>query len=580
MAGLCWLMYGHTLHHENVLDDGLYVTENPYLKDARSFLYPFEFKEFARSHAVHGTSSDVTLNFITRPVTYATFFLNLQLDGKATPGFRLMNMGFHLLNALLLYHLCQRLTGHSRISLISALVFLCHPLATESVTYIAQRFELLVTLFALAALISWLKAGQADEMNEKAGMRWRVASLAFTLLGMLSKESGFLIPFLILGMDILLNRKSALKTLWSLRWHALLLPIVPGLILAFHFINDVEGTGIAGALHITNVSINPVTISDYAMTQVCAWLTYLRLILLPYGQSFDHDYPLVTSPLDPRFMMSAAIIVTLLTASFMFWRRSHRLGGLTLSGLVFFLVTLAPSSSIIPLPDVFAEHRSYLASAGIIISLAGILLCLQSWSSTLSKPLNYSLVAAIPILMLCTLTRNEVLRSRESIWQDAYAKGSERARVLKGLGIAAFNAGRPEEAIKLFQRSTQKHPKDFESWHNLCQLLIRKGRFQEALDQSRAAVQEVGPLLPLAHMHAYALRGLGHRQQAVEVWNEIARVIPDQREAHLNLAELMVEANQWARAAMHLNAAERSGPLSPEHAALKARITPQIAGNP
>jgi len=81
-------------------------------------------------------------------------------------------------------------------------------------------------------------------------------------------------------------------------------------------------------------------------------------------------------------------------------------------------------------------------------------------------------------------------------------------------------------------------------------------------------------------MHAYALRGLGHRQQAVEVWNEIARVIPDQREAHLNLAELMVEANQWARAAMHLNAAERSGPLSPEHAALKARITPQIAGNP
>ncbi|MCA1963342.1 MAG: glycosyltransferase family 39 protein [Prosthecobacter sp.] len=578
LAAIPWLLYSHTLHHESVLDDEAYVMQNPLIMDAGSFLYPLNFHQFINSYASSGIMSDVVVNFALRPISYLTFFLNYSLGGIETAGYRLVNISLHMLNGMLLYGLALRLTGRRGVALMAALAFAAHPLATESVTYIAQRFELMVTLFTLGALLSWVQARGAQG---RARLAWGALSLGCTLLAMLSKESGVLVPLLLVGHALLERREPVKQALWALRGHLLLLPLLPGMVLACH-LADTQKTGTAlDALHLANVGPVNYAIADYARTQVCAWMDYLRLILLPVGQSFDHDYPLVQSVFEADFLCALAVTMGLLGGAIWAFRRCRSHGGLILAGLLWFFLTLAPSSSIVPLPDLFSEHRSYLPSIGILLALAGALGWLRQRLPDLGTAWQVTGLAVVSSLALATLVRNEVMRTRESIWQDALAKGSERARVLKGLGIAAHNSGRMEEAVSFFRKATEKHPEDMESWVNYCTLLINLGdRKEAALAATEDALEHWGTLLPLVNLRAAALASAGRKEAAEKIWRLVLQDFPGQRQASLGLAQVLAEAGHREEALRHLRAAERTGPLPAELTPLKEFLGGQLASLP
>jgi protein O-mannosyl-transferase len=81
------------------------------------------------------------------------------------------------------------------------MLFVTHPLATQSVTYLVQRFASLATLFYLLSLILFVqgKLWSGDRDN----IPWFLfgGSIACAVLGMLTKEIVFTLPFAILLYD-------------------------------------------------------------------------------------------------------------------------------------------------------------------------------------------------------------------------------------------------------------------------------------------------------------------------------------------------------------------------------------------
>jgi len=587
LALLPWFLYGHTLNFGTVLDDEPYVFDNPLLRTPQSFLYLLDFKTFALSASAWGISPDVPLNFILRPVAYLTFYINLCLGGQETAGFRLVNISIHMLNGMLLFVLARRLLGRDDrragiAAIVSALLFVAHPLATESVTYIVQRFESLSTLFFLLAILGYVSAREAT--SPRQGSVWMAVSLLATLLGMLTKETCVTIPIMLLALELVWRRQSVFHSLKSLRWHLLLMPVIPCFILASHWAHTGQ-VAVADSLNITNGGPQAYSVTHYFLTQVCAWVSYLRLLFLPVGQNFDHDYPLITSVMDGRFLASAAIVLVMVGLSGWFYlrRRSSSTAVMILFGVLWYFITLAPSSSIVPLPDLFSEHRCYLPSVGIFLVLAALLHELQRFRLTSGSRFSLLALSSTCLLALsfATLLRNETLRSRKALWQDCLAKGSDKARVWKGLGIAAYTAGRTQEAIEHFKRSTERHPEDVESWVNLCAMYVQGKMPQEGITAARAGIHHVGPRVSLLHLLAHATIQTGRWQEAKRIWEDILTSVPDHRDSRLSLAELCAQTGETQQALKHLRAAKKILALEPMYVKLEQQLQQsQIASLP
>ena len=164
-----FLLYGNTLSSAFHFDDFIFIVQNPELTD------PFDI----RTIWAEGSAP-------TRFIAYWTFAWNYYFHQYDVTGYHVVNILIHALNAMLVYWvtglLATRLAESNRMpasrvrvaAVIAALIFLCHPLQTQAVTYLCQRFASLATLFYVLAVgcyvrgrmtarpVWWAAAGVAD----------------------------------------------------------------------------------------------------------------------------------------------------------------------------------------------------------------------------------------------------------------------------------------------------------------------------------------------------------------------------------------------------------------------------------
>jgi len=152
---LATLIYSNTFSSPFHFDDTPNIVENPQIKDLSNFL---------------GFSG-------SRAVGFLSFALNYHFNGLDVFGYHLVNLLIHIANGFLVYSLVLLLFKASAsdhgsqqlptlnsqpgaapwIALVTALLFVSHPIQTQAVTYIVQRFASLVALFYLLTLVCYLK---------------------------------------------------------------------------------------------------------------------------------------------------------------------------------------------------------------------------------------------------------------------------------------------------------------------------------------------------------------------------------------------------------------------------------------
>ena len=196
IAAIGFFAYSSTFHVPFQWDEEAFIGSNPIIRNLNYFLHPSKAAALPFYDA-----------FIGRYIGYLSFALNYRLDELNVPGFHIVNLAIHLINAVLVYFFVlvtfrtpflqdSRLGGNAKfVALAASLLFVSHPLQTEAVTYIFQRLASLVTLFYLLSVVSY--AYSRISVNIKYKYALYILSILSAALAMKTKKNAFTLPFII-----------------------------------------------------------------------------------------------------------------------------------------------------------------------------------------------------------------------------------------------------------------------------------------------------------------------------------------------------------------------------------------------
>jgi tetratricopeptide (TPR) repeat protein len=479
-----------------------------------------------------------------RPVLNLTFALNYAISGTAVWSYHALNLLIHALAGLALFGVVRRTLSSLIPAFAIALLWVVHPLQTESVTYLSQRAESLMGLFYLLTLYFFIRGAQAGDAGTGRRAVWYALSIVACLLGMGTKEVMVTAPVIVLLYD----RAFAAGTFaeaWRRRRGFYLWLASTWLFLAFLVAGGFSRGGTAGFE-------TSVPWWAYAYTQFRAVAHYLRLCFWPAPLTIDYGLILGGPPI--AMVCDAALIIGLVAASAVLLLRNSPLGFLG----AWFFVILAPSSSVIPVAtELIAEHRTYLSLAAVIAAVVcGIQAAWRALAPRWPAGRPAAVAAGLSTLALAagasgiaTNRRNTVYRSTLALWTDAVAKMPGNAGARNNLGNALAEQGRFPEAIAQYREALRLVP-DFDDPHyNLGNALAKTGQFQEAIEHYRAAVAVRPKDAAIRYALGEALRRLGRTGEAQGQYEEALGGASDSVEVWCGLGSAMLDGGQWAGAA-------------------------------
>jgi hypothetical protein len=511
------LCYANTLHAPFVLDDIPNIVENPAIRDLGTLFPTVDVAGIERHSGLNRSLLK------TRYVGYLTLALNYRFHGLEVAGYHAVNIAVHLLNAFLVYWLAAltlrtpfaagaagaaagRQEPGFRVPLFAALLFAVHPLQTQAVTYVVQRFASLATLFyllALALYAAWRGCGDRPGTRRLPRPALYAASLLAAVLAMKTKEFAFTLPAAMVVYELLFFEGKVARRLLPLAPFLLTPLLIPlSLASAGSSFADVSGIREAGAGAAAGAAAGPETMawSEYLFTQFRVLISYLRLLVLPVHQNIDHDRELLVSFAQPAVFLSFLFHAALVAAGVLLCRVSRRpavreRGLLRLAGfgILFFYLAASAESGLVPILDLMFEHRMYLPSVGFFLAVAAAaewLVRRRGREAPLVRGIVLSaLAAAVLALAVATHLRNEVWGDAVRLWENAVAGSPGKARTRAMLGQAYVTRNRVADAVREFELSLRLKPDYVAVHYGLGYAYWRQGRTEEAIAHYRILLQ-------------------------------------------------------------------------------------------
>lgn len=524
LAILAFLIYSNTFSAPFVFDDIAIIVDNPQIRD---------LKNFANLSG-------------TRYVGFLSFAVNYYF-GRLTPlGYHLVNLTIHVVNAFLVYCLVLMFFRTPRMSspenqltrraswwaLATALLFVAHPIQTQAVTYVVQRFASLATLFYLLAVVCYLK-WKLVLPQKRSRYLWYAGALLSTVLAMKTKEISFTLPIMLVLVEAIFFQGSAMG-----RWTALTPFLLTLLVIPLSRVDIRSGPMESGFAQQTS----QISRVDYLITEFRVIISYLKLLIFPINQNLDYDYAIAHSIFEPFLFLSFLFLFVSFSLSvyvlFFLPQISSAVRWMAF-GILWFFLTLSIESSIIPIEDVIFEHRLYLPSVGFfMMCLAGLKLG-KRWLRKRPLPLGSSTVGlgiVILVFSIATYQRNKVWESDLTLWQDVVSKSPTKARGYANLGLSYANRDNWEGAIQQYKKALELTPDFPEALNNLGAAYAHLGRWEEAIPVYQRAV-ELKPGYALAHNNLGIAYYTGRRQskEAIEEYQKALSIHPDNADAHNNL---------------------------------------------
>lgn len=497
-----------------------------------------------------------------RPFAFYSFAVNYHFSGTDPFGYHVVNLGIHVANGLLLYtgcllagslwrkpevgmkgnHLSREWLG---VSALVATAWALHPLTTQAVTYIAQRYEALASFGYLAA---WV--GSLVYLN---GYRLVGCFIIFMAawIGLMSKEVFATAPLVIVMFDHWITRQSFV-TILGRRWLPYGLMMTPYIwfIPSVSRFFDTTKTGSSMGLGLESLSS-----WQYLRTQPEVLWRYLRLCVWPDDLCFDYVWGVQSNPWI-YLPLGATILCLVGLGGYLYYRgtpvhrserpstREYGLAGWLI--LTFFFI-LAPTCSVMPIADIAFEHRMYLASAvvvtGIILAastLARRLIAQSERPLVLKLGLGCIVLACLSLLAWRTHLRNLDYQNELALWRSVVRVAPQSPRAWYNVGKSLYERGDREGALRpmisavgLSNTSVPFHDV------GLANCLYDIGRYEEAVTLYQRAIAKKHNY-PEAHNNlgvAYFEQGkLGAADAAYRTAAELGHP-----EAEYNLALVFIE---------------------------------------
>ena len=445
-----------------------------------------------------------------RSLLFLTFAFNNWLNGQNPFGYHIVNLVLHILNGLIVFAIARRIynasnsqpsPGASRplvvgdaYALIAAAFFLVHPIQIESVTYISSRSELLSTMTYLCGLLSFILIPV-----QKIGFFSSLLMLFFLGLGFGFKETVVTLPAGILLYDYIFVAKANIRAL-LLRWRFYLSFVVIGAAGSYWLLR--------GDLGLIQGFGGPLEAWRYFLTQFRVILTYIRILVFPSGLNLDYDFRLSASLLEPSTLLAVVAILSLVLVGWR-WRRTQQLYSFS---IFWFLLTLSPTSSIIPIPDVIFEHRVYLPLAGVCLSFPFAMEWLVRKGTGALQLRRVVALSCLVLagLMVATVLRNEVWSDEVRLFSDAVAKSPHKLRPYENLVFAYMKRGQEEQAISVAKSGIESVPDERLSLlDTIGNLYLRLGKTSDSIEYFKRSNEDAVRLGAASTFLATSFNNLG-----------------------------------------------------------------------
>jgi hypothetical protein len=470
-----------------------------------------------------------------RPVTVQLFAAEWALGGGSPLVFHLVSVLLKVLTAVLLWRLARRLLPPLP-ALAAAALFAVHPVHAESVANVVGQAELLAAGLALLAVeryLAWRERGSL-------GTGHRAALALLTLLAILTKETGVIIPALVVAAELILvapalpwrKHVSHLAPVLALQSGAVVIAILARIIV----LGPTPGAGPAVALQ----GLSPGERIAAMLAVVPHWA---RLLLWPAHLEAEYGPPgiAVTGPL-----RMAHLVGLLLLGGFVFllirtWRRQPMVAfGLAWVGLALF-----PVSNVLTTTGVIlAERTLFLPSAGAMLALGGGLALLFPRLETARRPVRITGYALLAVLVLAGTLRS---MARQPVWKE------------------------PDGFVRRLESDS---PTSYRAHLIASRHYSETGRHLEA-ERAGARAYALFRDDPQVHeQYGQTLRRQGRCAEAMRVFSEAVERFPDRTVARSRLIECALDVGDTVRAREVAKEAVRLG--QPEFERTVARLSGQV----
>jgi hypothetical protein len=413
---------------------------------------------------------------------YLSLAINYHFGAFNLWGYHFVNLLIHLINTLIVYWLTRLILATPalneettkkqklNIAFFTALLFVTHPLATQSVTYLIQRLASIAAMFYFLSVAFYIKARMTEAINKKIILF--TLFLLSVVIALHCKENTYTIPFIILLVEACLFTKQKFSfNIKDYRIIAGFIVTIIGLsIILYKFPLSIFNT-IPPSFG-TNYSI---TSTDYLFTQFSVIFKYIQLLILPINQNLDYDYPLSTGFFEPRTLICFMLLLGLMAMAIYYFNRKRIIS----FGIGWFLITLSVESSFIPIADLIFEHRTYLPSP--IFFLVFVYLFFTKFSmKNMSLPSIVFLTIGL-IYAGMTFNRNKIWENEFTLWSDVITKSPEKARPWHGRADVYREQGQWKEAIDDYNEAIRINPNYVTALNNLGLVYKSTGQYDKAI---------------------------------------------------------------------------------------------------
>jgi Tfp pilus assembly protein PilF len=513
-------------------DDSGYVRDNAHVLDgltAEGVVWAFTTTSQANWH----------------PLTWLSLQLDATLGGSSPRVYHTTNLVLHAASVLLLFLLFTRMTGSLGPSAFVAALFAIHPLHVESVAWVAERKDVLSTMFGLLACHAWLSA------LEHPGMTSRALTVAAYAASLLAKPMMVSLPILLLLLDVWpLRRAEPLRRLVVEK-----APLVAAAALSCIVTVIVQAKG--GAVQ----SLTHYPLSARAGNAAVSYVRYLAKAIWPANLSIYYPYPY--EGLSAWEVAGAVLLLAAVTYGCI---RARRSAPYLLVGWLWYLITLVPVIGIIQVgSQAMADRYTYVPLIGPFAMVAFGLPDLVRRALPRAGRVAVALPATVSLIVVAALAAaawRQAAYWRDSVvlFERALAVTTENAMAHNSLAYALYDRGQVDRAVEECEKAVRIAPDMGDAQSNLVQGYLAQGRMEEAVARTREALR-LRPNDARTHVNAGLIARMeGRDDDAMSSFREAIRLDPDEQPAHLNYGAILVAHGRLDEAIVQFQEAVRLRP--------------------
>jgi len=491
-----------------------------------------------------------------RPVANISFALNYYFHSYYVVGYHLVNILIHIITGLLLFLFIKttlnlpllrfRYESSEWIPYLAALIWLVHPIQTQSVSYIVQRMNSMMAMFYILSLWLYARARLAESKRNKGALF--AGCILSGILALGTKETAATLPFFIYLYEWFffqdLSRDWLKRNLFYFIGLLILLTAIALLYLDAHPLEKI----------LSGYTFRNFTLTQRVLTEFRVVIFYISLLIFPHSSrlNLDHDFPLSYSLIDPLTTLLSIVIIAGLIGLALYLAKKERLVSFC---LFWFFGNLVIESSVIGLEIVF-EHRTYLPS--MLAVLPAVILANRYIGQKWVK-----VAAVCSVVMVCstwTYERNSMWNNEVAFWDDCVKKSPQKARPHNNLGNALKRQGKLEESIYQYHEALRIRPTYSKAHNNLGIAFAAQGKIKEAISHFSMALR-IRPDYATAHSNiGVTLARQGRLEEAITHFLEALRIKPDYAKVHSNLGVALLRQGRLKEALGHFYEALRIKP--------------------